>query len=207
LRQALAQRLAAEPSVPGDDDTIPRQLIADLERRLAGETHRSAVLGGRLTAVGNALAEERSARVRAERENAALRRELEVIEASMPAACEDKVLAIPAEPHLDGVTLLYVGGRPHQVAHLRAMVERCGVMFLHHDGGVEHHLNLLAGLTSQADLVAFPVDCISHHAAHVAKQLCRQAGKRFMPLRSASAASLLAALRRPEVAELAGATD
>ena len=79
--------------------------------------------------------------------------------------------------------------------------------FLHHDGGVEHHLNLLAGLASQADLVVFPVDCISHHAAQVAKQLCRQAGKRFIPLRSASATSLLAALRRPEVTGLADAAD
>ena len=56
---------------------------------------------------------------------------------------------------------------------------------------------------SQANLVVFPVDCISHHAARVAKQLCRQAGKRFIPLRSASVASLLAALRRPAVAGLA----
>jgi hypothetical protein len=53
----------------------------------------------------------------------------------------------------------------------------------------------------------FPVDCISHHAAHVVKQQCRQAGKRFIPLRSASATSLLAALRRPEVAGLAEAAD
>jgi hypothetical protein len=60
------------------------------------------------------------------------------------------------------------------------------------DGGIEHHLNLLAGLASRADLVVFPVDCISHHAAQVAKQLRRQAAKRFIPLRSASVTSLLA---------------
>jgi hypothetical protein len=115
--------------------------------------------------------------------------------------------AIPWPPRLDGVTLLYVGGHPHQVAHLRAVAEESGAGFLHHDVGVEHHLNLLAGLASQADLVVFPVDRISHHAAQVAKQLCRQAGKRFMPLRSAGATSLLAALRRPEVTGLADAAD
>jgi Uncharacterized protein conserved in bacteria (DUF2325) len=115
--------------------------------------------------------------------------------------------AIPWPPRLDGVTLLYVGGHPHQVAHLRAVAEEFGAGSLHHDGGVEHHLNLLAGLASQADLVVFPVDCISHHAAQVAKQLCRQAGKRFMPLRSAGATSLLAALRRPKVTGLADAAD
>ena len=78
---------------------------------------------------------------------------------------------------------------------------------MHHDGGTEHHLNLLAGLASQADLVVFPVDCVSHHAAQQAKQLCRQAGKRFIALRSASVTSLLAALQRPEVASLADAAD
>jgi hypothetical protein len=110
-------------------------------------------------------------------------------------------------PPAHGVTLLYVGGRPHHVAHLLAIAEDAGATFLHHDGGIEHHLNLLAGLASQADLIVFPADCISHHAALAAKQLCRQTGKRFIPLRSASATSLLAALQRPEVTGLADAAD
>jgi hypothetical protein len=105
------------------------------------------------------------------------------------------------------MTLLYVGGRTHHITQLRAIAERQGASFVHHDGGIEHHLNLLAGLASQADLVMFPVDCISHHAAQLAKQLCRQVGKRFIPLRSASATALLAALQRPEVAGLADAVD
>jgi Uncharacterized protein conserved in bacteria (DUF2325) len=111
------------------------------------------------------------------------------------------------ERRLDGVSLLYVGGHPHQVAHLRAVGEQLGATFLHHDGGIENHPNLLPGLTSRADLVMFPVDCISHDAAHAVKLLCRQGGKRFLPLRSASVTSLLAALRRPEVANLADAAD
>ena len=206
LRRALAQQVAAEPTVPGDHGVM-QHLVADLERRLAAETRRNAVLVERLDGAKATITEERSARVTAERDNNALRRELEVIETSMQAACGDRTSAIPSQPRLDGVTLLYVGGHPHQVAHLRAVAEESGANFLHHDGGVEHHLNLLAGLASQADLVMFPVDCISHHAAQVAKQLCRQAGKRFLPLRSASATSLLAALRRPEVTGLADAAD
>jgi hypothetical protein len=99
-------------------------------------------------------------------------------------------------PQLAGTCVLYVGGRPHQVAHLRVIAERAGGSWLHHDGGIEQPLHLLAGLASQADLLVFPVDCISHHAALTAKQLCRQSGKRFIPLRSAGATSLLAALRR-----------
>jgi hypothetical protein len=53
----------------------------------------------------------------------------------------------------------------------------------------------------------FPVDCISHEAATTVKLLCRQVGKRYLPLRSASVTSLLAALRRPEVTGLADAAD
>ncbi len=207
LRQALAQRIAAEPSVTGDDSAMLRQLVADLERRLANETRRGTVLGERLTAARTAIAEERAARILAERDGGALRRELDIVEASMLAGGDHDSMAIAPEPQLGGIRLLYVGGHPHHIARLRAMTERSGAAFLHHDGGVEHHLNLLAGLTGQAHLVVFPVDCISHHAAHVVKQQCRQAGKRFIPLRSASATSLLAALRRPEVAGLAEATD
>ena len=103
--------------------------------------------------------------------------------------------------------LLYVGGRPNQIAHMRALVEHSGATFLHHDGGVENHPNLLAGLASRSDLVLFPVDCISHDAANIVKSLCRQAGKRFIPLRSASVTSLLTALHAPEVTRLAEAAD
>ena len=46
------------------------------------------------------------------------------------------------------------------------------------------------------DVVVFPVDCISHHAAQIAKTQCQQADKRLVPLRSASVTSLLAALRQ-----------
>ena len=90
---------------------------------------------------------------------------------------------------------------------MRAVVEQSGATFLHHDGGVENHPNLLAGLASRASLVLFPVDCISHDAANIVKSLCRQTGKRFIPLRSASVTSLLTALHAPEVTKLAEAAD
>jgi hypothetical protein len=192
LRQALAQRIASEPCAVADDGSVLRQVVADLERRLASEMRRSVALDERLNEAKAALVAERSARAVVERDRAALRRELQAIDASGLSACDGET----APPKLDGTTLLYVGGRPHQVAHLRAVAERSGARFLHHDGGIEHHLNLLAGLTSQADVVVFPVDCISHHAAQIAKTQCQQADKRFVPLRSASVTSLLAALRQ-----------
>jgi hypothetical protein len=94
-----------------------------------------------------------------------------------------------------GLSLLYVGGRPNQVAHPRSLSESRGAELLYHDGGIEHHPDLLAGLTSRADIVLFPVDCVSHDAALMVKRLCRRTNKRFIPLRSASASSFLAALR------------
>jgi Uncharacterized protein conserved in bacteria (DUF2325) len=207
LRRTLAQQVAAEPPAPGDYNATLHQLMANLQRRLDSETWRSAVLDDRLAGAKTAVSEERSARLNAERENNVLRQELEVVETSMRAGRDVNASVAPCRPRLDGVTLLYVGGRPHHIAHLRAIAETVGATFLHHDGGIEHHLNLLAGFASQADLVVFPADCISHHAALAAKQLCRQAGKRFIPLRSASATSLLAALQRLEVAGLADAAD
>lgn len=207
LRDALTQRIVAEPAAEGQDSAVLRQLVADLERRLVGETRRGAALEAKLASATATIAEERSARAQAEREVHALRHELDAVAAYFPAGVGDDTSSITHETRLDGVTVLYVGGRPNQVAHLRAAAEQSGAAFLHHDGGIEHHLNLLAGLTSQADLVMFPVDCISHHAAHAVKQLCRQAGKRFFPLRSASATSLLATLRQPELTRVADAAD
>ncbi|HEY6430886.1 MAG TPA: DUF2325 domain-containing protein [Acetobacteraceae bacterium] len=207
LRDALTQRIAAEPPAASGDNAVLRQLVADLERRLVGETRRNAVLGEKLAAATAVIAEAQSARAAAEREAEGLRGELDVIAAALPAGVGGDVVAMIPDAHLDGMTVLYVGGRPNQVAHLRAAAEQSGAAFLHHDGGIEHHLNLLGGLTSQADIVMFPVDCISHHAAHLVKQLCRQAGKRFIPLRSASVTSLLAALRQPELTRVAAAAE
>ncbi len=219
LRRALAQRIAADSAsgpICGADGSaednaketsILRQLVADLERRLAKETRGRAASDSKLSAAQLVIAQERSLRATAELERGALRQELNAIEASLTPGGVDSGQCAQPESRLDGVILLYVGGRAHQVAHLRAAGERLGATFLHHDGGIENHPNLLPGLTSRADLVLFPVDCISHDAAHAVKLLCRQAGKRFIALRSAGAGSLLAALRRPEVTGLAEAAD
>jgi len=48
--------------------------------------------------------------------------------------------------------------------------------------------------------VIFPVDCISHSAADMAKRLCRESEKPYLPLRSASLASFAAAIAQPLVA-------
>ena len=204
LRQALAQSVAAEPVQSGNEyGGVLRNRVADLERRLAREAQRRCASEEKLAAAQAVIAEERSARIQVERDGHLLRQELVAVEKSLsPEQAEPD-----GETRLDGMVLLYVGGRANQAAHLRAGVEAMGATFLHHDGGVENHPSLLPGLTSRADLVLFPVDCISHDAALSVKSLCRQGAKRFVPLRSASVTSLLAALRRPEVVMLADAAD
>ena len=203
LRQALANQAAAEcAAAPAAGEPALHDLIAGHERRLAAETRRRVALEERHAAVLRERDTERSSRERAEREAGELRQELTAIEATLILPTK----SAPAEPasaaRLDGATLLYVGGRPSQVTHIRAMIETLGGTLLHHDGGMENHQNLLSGLASRCDLVLFPVDCISHDAAKTVKTLCRKAGKRYIPLRSASITSVLAVLpaARPEAA-------
>jgi multidrug efflux pump subunit AcrA (membrane-fusion protein) len=198
LREALTARIIAGPTSPEDAGAL-RGLVSDLERRLAAETRRRSALEERLGVVRTDRDKQRTARMAAEQVCDALRVELDTVEASLlpPEDASAKPIVC-----LDGIVLLYVGGRPNQIAHMRAMVERSGAVFLHHDGGVENHPTLLAGLTSRSHLVVFPVDCISHDAANAVKALCRQRGKRFIALRSASVTSLLAALQTAEVIAL-----
>ena len=189
LRQALAERIvtqACDSRAP--DETALFGLIADRERRLAAETRRRAAAEERLALTVKDRDAERSRRIAAESACDALREE----RAATEAAAEPDVAG---SMRLDGVSILYVGGRAGQIAHIRATVESLGATLLHHDGGIENHQMLLAGLTSRCDVAVFPVDCVSHDAARNIKALCRKADKRYLPLRSVGVASLLAALR------------
>jgi hypothetical protein len=208
LRQALAERIVSEPCANlSDESAALRGVVTDLERRLGVEARRRAASDERLAAAQNDLVREQSLRIAAERDSDAMRRELDVAEALLGRECLTPAPDTQPEVRLDGIVLLYVGGRPNLIAQMRAAVDRLGAVFLHHDGGVENHPNLLPGLASRADLVLFPVDCISHDAANAVKTLCRQGGKRFVPLRSASITSLLTALQAPELTGLPDAAD
>jgi Uncharacterized protein conserved in bacteria (DUF2325) len=79
---------------------------------------------------------------------------------------------------------------------MKELIESVGARFLHHDGGIEHSSGLLPGLVGRADRVFFPIDCISHEAATAIKRACRQTGKMYEPLRTASLTCLFSALVR-----------
>lgn len=96
---------------------------------------------------------------------------------------------------LGGRCVLYVGGRKHAVARLKALVEAWNGELLHHDGGLEKSVNELAGAIIRADAVVFPTDCVSHEAMNKVKKLCRQTMKPYVPLRSSGVGSLIAGLQ------------
>jgi hypothetical protein len=196
LSNELARRIEADSAGDAQDE-VPAQaailttLIADRERRLAAETVRRERAERRLDQSIAARTEAERACRQALQERDALRDELAAAEESLTSLLGDKEGARTLD--LRGLSVLYIGGRPNQVSHLRAASERACARFLHHDGGIDERSGLLPGLISRADVALFPVDCISHDAALTVKRLCRQSGKPWIPLRTASVTAFLAA--------------
>ncbi len=186
---------ATGPAGPDGSDDALRHLVADLQGRLARETGRRERLEGRVAELlsSSQACERRASEAEAERTQ--LRREIAVLE--WHAHAPDPVRAVMDLP---AQRILYVGGRPGCTEQMRDYLESAGGTLLCHDGGLHDHVSLLPGLISQADQVAFPVDCVSHDAALTVKRVCRQLNKAWLPLRSSGVSSFLAAL-----SDLAGA--
>lgn len=197
LADELSRRIAAE-AAGGERGEASSQaaalstLVVDRERRLAAESARRERAERRLEQADMARSAAEKASRQALDERDALRQELVAAEENLAALIGSGEGASPLD--LGGLALLYIGGRPNQVSHLRALSERASARFLHHDGGVDERSGLLPGLISRADVALFPVDCISHEAALAVKRLCRQSGKPWIPLRTASASAFLAAI-------------
>lgn len=194
-----ARRRAAEAARPS---------AAGLPAQRAREPERATALEARLArerAHAEALEEKVAMLVRATSRLAcdlaaeaargqALEAELSALEGTLTDGGDPR-----PEAHvlrLDGRVLLYVGGRPRQVANLRRYAAGRGGRLLTHDGGIEDSTALLPGLVGQSECVLFPVACVSHEAAALVKRACEAAGKPFRPLRSAGLASFVAALAR-----------
>jgi hypothetical protein len=206
LNEALSRARAQTPrSVvhAHDDAEIAKDAFVELGRRASRETARRKQLEDRVASMRANLANAEHRAEQAEHEIRYLRSELALVEARVSAWLKsDGAMGTGSETDatpalmLDGMALLYVGGRTHQVPQLKAVVERAGGVFLYHDGGIEHATTLLPGLVSRAGCLAFPIDCVSHDAVATVKRLCRQSNKPFLPLRTSSVASLLSALAK-----------
>jgi hypothetical protein len=192
---AAASREVTSPALAAAEDArTVNGALAELGRRLAGETSRRERLEQRLAAASGQLDDAQRARWRAERELADLRQELAALESELGALLPSADDIAPDRLDLCGLTVLYVGGRANQAPQMKELIEGKSGRFLHHDGGIEHSPGLLPGLVSRADIAVFPVDCVSHDAAAAVKRVCRQLGKPYVPLRTSSLACLLAGL-------------
>jgi hypothetical protein len=208
LNEALSRALAQAPvdaAHESEDLSAAQNALVDLDRRLDRETAHRTRLETRLDGATRAQVQAERARDDTVRACDELRRELAVAEAQISAwISEDETTA----PDLAGAQVLYVGGRTNQVPQLKAVVERAGGVFLHHDGGLEHSMTLLPGLIGRADIAMFPIDCISHDAMGMVKRQSRLTGTPFVPLRTSSLACLIGGLAAlPRLPEAAAAAE
>ncbi|MBM7046701.1 MULTISPECIES: DUF2325 domain-containing protein [Rhizobium] len=184
------QAVAVEPGPVSADQRQEARLL----QRLQAADQRAEEYEGRLVALEAKLADaERRASTLAE-ENSALQRELDLLEAAVTMTDTTGAKTVHSgEPQ----TLLYVGGRPNLFDRLRKLADDRNIELLLHDGGVEDNLSLLPAMVGRVSRAIFPVDCISHSAADMVKRLCRENGKPYLPVRSASLASFAAAIGQP----------
>jgi len=200
--RALERRLESVPiDVPEPRPTarpepcVGERLIA-LEARLAKVERARIAAEERCQKALGELALAREGRDADRSEILALRVEIDGLQQQMDSLLADGSGAGSAPaPQLAGVRVLVVGARPAQIARWRALVERKGGEMLHHDGGIDDNIVTLGGLVSRADLILFPVDCVSHEAMWSAKRLAAQQGKPYLPMRTASFAAFTRALR------------
>ena len=195
VRRAAHPADDAAPSVSAAGETEAlKNVIAEVNRKLGQETARRERLEQRLNATSATLQKTEAALRRTESERDALARDLELVEDQMVGLLAPATDDAEGSLELAGRTVLYVGGRANQIPQLKALVERTGARFLHHDGGIRHSPALLPGLVTRADHLFFPVDCISHAAVATIKRLCRQLERPYHPLRTASLPTLVSSL-------------
>lgn len=182
---ALADRLAVAEAAAGRAES-PRSPADRLERKLA---KRERSLAGARTRARDLEAEVE----RLGREVAALRRVPAPTPTSPPLAADAPATLPPRIPG-GACRLLYVGGRPGLLPHLRDVAERRQASLVHHDGGKEETLQRIDDLVEGVDAVLCPVDCVSHSACLRVKHLCQRHDKPFLPLKSASRSCFARAL-------------
>jgi hypothetical protein len=199
LSKAIASRSVGSGAIDGPGESereTTARLVGELRTRVASQAARCAKMQRRLQRLKAELDLERKQRHSLERRDSELRDELESAEHSLVRPIPEGQPSSDRSIDLAGVTILYVGGRSHNVVQLRMLSEEYGAAFLHHDGGIDDRSGLLASQVAQADLIYFPVDCVSHNAVAVVKRVARQLGKPYVPLRSAGLTSFVSALRR-----------
>jgi hypothetical protein len=182
-----------------------RAALSSREQQLSLQTARRAELEGLLQASEQAAGALRGELGQMQADDVVVRAEVGALEQMLAQALQRKSGAATL-PQLRGQCVVYVGGRPQTTAILARLMAAAGGELLVHDGGIEDRKGMLAAMVSRAQAVAFPVDCISHNAMHVAKTLATRSAIACHPLRTASIASFVELLHRLAAGEAAPAS-
>jgi hypothetical protein len=176
-----------------------RGAAAELERTRRGEG--SEKLRARLLELESALAQsqaeakaERRARRILERQH--LRQKSSILQEPIPVS----VAAPLREADLAQRRVLCVGGKTSLVPQYRAIVERAGGEFVHHDGGLEDSIGRLPALLGAADAVICLAGDCSHAAYRLAKRYCKAKGKLCALLAGSSVHAMSSCVERLPVA-------
>ena len=136
----------------------------------------------------------------AETDAKALRLENKMLQKRLVALERQMLQSVPEDnadeeqPDLRGRSILYLGGRHNQIPHFQKLIDSFGAKMVYHDGGLEDAVARIDEVLPSVDCVFCPINCVSHDACLRAKHGCKKFGKTFVPLRSASKASLRQAL-------------
>lgn len=175
--------------------------IEELDRRLREAEARASTAEASLSNSQALIEELREAGARAGEQVRELTAENEALERELTASVifpftsgQDRD-ADAAVSGLSGKRILCVGGRTNLIQHYRALVERHGGEFLHHDGGLEESLDSVTRAMSTVDAVLCPIDCVSHAATLKVKRACKHLAKEFIALRSSGVSSFARGIR------------
>lgn len=184
VREAAALRARVGELESGAQVALLTDRADDLARRLDLALRRNDRLAAEIDTLNDHLA-------------AAEARATALTEQRVEASSDTADICVTDCPfNLRGRCIAYIGGRPRTVSRMRDLVERCRGSFVHHDGGAEQSAEALDGVLGRADVVMFPVDCVSHTAVEKLKTTCGRMNKTFLPLPSASFSSFASELGR-----------
>ncbi|WUR11903.1 DUF2325 domain-containing protein [[Empedobacter] haloabium] len=172
LRQELEQLRNAIPGL----ETRER-----LAQRLAQTDERERALRGQ-------IADLRKLLLQAQAQLEAATPAAPAEEVDGPPAVVEHIIRLPIR--LAERNVLCVGGRSGNVSTYRAVIEKAGAQFAHHDGGLEDNAGKLEASLAAADLVICQTGCISHSAYWRVKDFCKRTGKRCVFIDNPSISSL-----------------
>jgi len=182
VREAAILRARVAELEAGSDASRHAERADDLARRLDGAQRRNDRLVAEVDRLASALAVAKA--------------RIADLSDDAPAVCDVADCANDCPFNLEGRCIAYIGGRPRTVQRMRDLVERCRGSLIHHDGGTEQSALSLDGVLNRADVVMFPVDCVSHTAVEKLKTICGRTNKTYLPLPSASFSSFANELGR-----------